>query len=362
MLQKTDIVNPFDPSLIDVDIAVVNMGYLLDILKNGFIELKPDFQRASDLWSLRKKSRLIESILLGLPLPSFYFSEYVESETKTIKYQVIDGQQRLCAIREFFLLKTMHLQELQFLKKYENCGWDDLGIVEQMNFKSLKITINTLRKSTPANVKYVIFQRVNTAGIPLTPQEMRWALNQGIATKLLRRMAQDINFKRATCFSIPSKRMEDLDYANRFIAFYMDLKQYGLYESLDDFLNVNLERVNSMDAMQIQILEDAYSSSMRICREIFGNDAFRKRFHVGDRRRPLSKALFDALSVNVAKLNDAQKSLLVQRKARVKVMLMELCNTPKFLNAISTGTGNVQAVSTRFSMLNEEIKKILEYA
>jgi hypothetical protein len=362
MLQKTDIVNPFDPSLIDVDIAVVNMGYLLDLLKNGFIELQPDFQRASDLWSPRKKSRLIESILLGLPLPSFYFSEYVDSETKTVKYQVIDGQQRLCALREFFVLKTMRLQGLQFLKEYEEYGWDDLEMAAQMNFKSLKITINTLRKSTPAKVKYVIFQRVNTAGIPLTPQEMRWALNQGEATKLLRRMALDKNFRRVTCYSVPSKRMEDLDYANRFIAFYMDLQRYGSYESLDDFLNVNLERVNSMDAMQIQILEDAYSSSMRVCWEIFGNDAFRKRFHVGDRRRPLSKALFDAMSVNVAKLSESQKKVLVQRKEKIKIKMIELCNTQKFLNAISTGTGNAQAVSTRFSMLNEEIKKILENA
>ena len=89
---------PFDPNEIDVDISVVNLGSLLEQLEYEEIDLKPEFQRSSDVWSKEKKSRLIESVLLGLPLPSFYFSE----DPETGKLTIVDGLQRLCAFKDFW--------------------------------------------------------------------------------------------------------------------------------------------------------------------------------------------------------------------------------------------------------------------
>ena len=93
------ITKPFNPNEIDVDISTVNLGSLIEQLENDEIDLQPDFQRAADVWDNVKKSRLIESILLGLPLPSFYFSEDPVSQ----KLSIIDGLQRICAIRDFVL-------------------------------------------------------------------------------------------------------------------------------------------------------------------------------------------------------------------------------------------------------------------
>ena len=98
---NNEITNPFNPNEIDVDIATVNLGSLIEQLENEEIDLKPDFQRAADVWDATKKSRLIESVLLGLPLPSFYFSE----DAVTKKLIVIDGLQRLCAFTDFILKK-----------------------------------------------------------------------------------------------------------------------------------------------------------------------------------------------------------------------------------------------------------------
>lgn len=98
------ITKPFNPNDIDVDISTVNLGSLIEQLENDEIDLQPDFQRAADVWNNVKKSRLIESILLGLPLPSFYFSEDPRSQ----KLSIIDGLQRICAIRDF-ILKEMIL-------------------------------------------------------------------------------------------------------------------------------------------------------------------------------------------------------------------------------------------------------------
>lgn len=362
MLQKTDIEKPFDPSLIDVDISVVNMGYLLDQISYGFIDFRPDFQRASNLWKPVQKSRLIESVLLGLPLPSFYFSEYYDEKVGRSKLQVIDGLQRLCALVDFVFERSLRLTGLQFLKQYEGRRWDELGTVEQMNFRSLKITINTLRKGTPSNVKYVIFQRVNTAGIPLSPQEMRWALNQGPATAMLVDMASHPSFRIATCGGVSRKRMEDLDYANRFAAFYLYMDRYFDYGSLDDFLNAALERINEFDSSRISEVEEAFAISMYTCADIFGNDAFRRRVRPEDRRRRISKALFDALSVNIARLMGEERQQLIVKKEDVKQSLMHLFGHPQFNDAISTGTGNTKSVFVRFMMIDEMIKNILKNA
>ena len=362
MLEKTDIVKPFDPSQIDVEIRVSYMGDILEKLQNGEIDMRPEFQRSSELWKPHQKSRLIESILLGLPLPSFYFSEYYDDKSGMSKYQVIDGLQRLTTIMEFVYERSFRLTGLQFLKNYEGRTWDELSKVEQMNFRALKLSVNILRKGTPDMVKYVIFQRVNTAGVPLTPQEMRWALNQGRATRLLMSMSKNQNFRIATCFRVSQLRMEDLDYANRFLAFYLFYDQYTERTNLDDFMNACLERVNKMDPFQIEFLENLYSDTMRVCTEIFGNDAFRKRYRVEDRRRQLSKAVFDTVSVNIAKLSTDDRQLLIDKRSEVKQSMMELFNTPKFNQSVSTGTSNPLAVVTRFEMIKEMFQYILSHA
>ena len=217
------ITKPFNPNEIDVDISTVNLGSLIEQLENDEIELQPDFQRAADVWDEVKKSRLIESILLGLPLPSFYFSEDPVSQ----KLSVIDGLQRICAIRDFVLEKEkpLRLQNLQFLQNFEGMTYSQLARPEIKRIKSLKITMNTLRKGTPLDVKYIIFQRVNTAGEPLTPQEMRHALNQGIAASFIKELSEMESFKKATNYSLKKNRMQDRDFVNRFIAFFIGYQE-----------------------------------------------------------------------------------------------------------------------------------------
>lgn len=174
---------PFDPTKIDVDISVYNLGTLLEQLEYEEIDLTPDFQRSSDLWTDVAKSRLIESILMGLPIPSFYFSE----DEETPKLIIVDGLQRLCSLKDFWVTKRLKLKGLQFLTSLNGKGVDELDRTQIRRLKGLKITVNKLRKGTPPEVKLAIFQRVNTAGIPLNYQEMRNALYPKKATGLLKK-------------------------------------------------------------------------------------------------------------------------------------------------------------------------------
>ncbi len=351
------IVEPFNPSQIDVDISVVNLGYLLDKLQYGEINLQPEFQRASDLWNTTQKSRLIESVLLGLPLPSFYFNEYIDESEKIKKLQVIDGLQRLCALRDFVIEKKLRLTDLQFLQQdYEGKYYDNLTRADLMNIRSLKITINTLRKDTPSKVKYLIFQRVNTAGLPLTSPEMRYALNQGVAIKMLTKMMDLRSFKQATSFYFEKKRrMEDFDYVNRFVAFYRNV--FGYTGEMEKFLSDELDAINKnmIDEDMCQLV-DVFDKTMKTCYLIWGSDSFRKRTDLNHRRKPLSKAVFEALSVNIALLTDLKRQLLIKNKTIVTKEMMLLFNNPDFNKSISAGSDKKGMVLKRF----EDIKNLLD--
>lgn len=350
-----EITKPFNPNEIDVDISTVNLGSLIDQLENDEIDLQPDFQRVTDVWDNVKKSRLIESILLGLPLPSFYFSEDPVSQ----KLSIIDGSQRICAIRDFVLEKEnpLKLEGLQFLKNFDGFTFSQLARPEVKRIKSLKITMNTLRKGTPLDVKYIIFQRVNTAGVPLTPQEMRHALNQGPAAIFIKELADMESFKKATNYSVESKRMQDRDFVNRFIAFFIGYQDY--MGDLDMFLNDKMGELNKMTSEQRDDIRVSFDKAMKCCYEIFKKDTFRKRYKQEDRRKPISKSVYDTLSVNIAWLSDEERKLLLKNTEAFKAGMIRLFNDKKFDFSITTGTGKKYNVEQRFTMVKSLIKEII---
>jgi len=368
--------SPFDPNKIDVDVSTINMGYLIDMLRNNEIDLSPAYQRASDLWNEKQKSRLIESILLGLPLPSFYFSE----DPQTGKLSIIDGLQRICALRDFILKdekldknldisklptneKPLLLTDLQFLNQFNGARFQDLGRPEVKRITGLKIVMNTLRKNTPPKVKYVIFQRVNTAGNPLTPQEMRHALNQGIPANIVKELAELNAFKLATNNSVKTTRMEDRDFINRFLGFY--LWKLGLLQeysgNLDEFLNDTLIYIEEHPEMDLKNLKTVFDRTMDICFKIFGDDAFRKRYNINDKRNPVSKSVFDTLSVNIAMLTKEEQDHLLVKKIEFKNALIELFHDNDFNDAITAGTGKKAPVEIRFEKIKQLIQNILNH-
>ncbi len=377
-LGESKIKVPFDPSDIEVDTSTVNLGHLLNQLELDQIDLSPDFQRAADLWSDKKKSRLIESILLGIPLPSFYLSE-----NKKGRLDIIDGLQRLCALKDFVFgrdVETKHglqkeflkLSDLEFLnensnKSYQGITYNDLTREEQLRISGYKITTNTIKKGTPSLVKYIIFQRVNTAGIPLTEQEMRHALNQGLPAKFVKELAEMKEFTDATQNKVQTKRMQDRDFVNRFLGFYFPgnledmLSEYKNVEDLNSFLNNALIKIDKYQELDINLkkTKEDFATSMKISLTIFGDDAFRKRYNMEDPRKPISKSVFDTISVNIAWLTVEQQKRLLQNADNFKNGLMSLFNNADFNRSISYATGQYWSVETRFEKIQELIHDII---
>jgi len=346
------ITRPFNPNDIEIKTPPFAVGFLIDSIIRGEINMNTEFQREGNLWSDAVQSRLIESILLGLPLPAFYF------DTTNEKWDIIDGLQRCCAIENFCIKKNLKLTGLEFLGKrngepyLEGLTFNELPLPLQTSIIRRQITVFQLSKA-PRNVRYVLFKRLNTGGLVLTPQEIRNAIYQGTAADTVKKFAQFPEFIQATENKIKTKRMEDRDFVSRFIAFY--LIDYTKYQpGLDDFINSSMEILEETD---IQLLEENFKKALHLSLDIFENDAFRKRINKNDGRRPINKAYFEVIVSTFAKLRENEIIMLKQNKELFKDNLLILMNNNRFFYSLSQGTGTIDSVRIRFSWFQQVLQK-----
>jgi hypothetical protein len=356
--EEEEITEPFDPTKIRVDTRQMTIDLVLGRIKLKEIDLAPDFQRQAGIWKDAAKSRLIESILIRIPLPAFYMDATDED-----KWLVIDGLQRLTALKQFVLDKQLKLRRLEYLTDVEGKTYDELPRKYQRRIQETQITVYLIEKGTPPEVKFNIFRRINTGGLPLSPQELRHALNQGKATKFLARLADSQEFKQATGITNTRKqlRMEDRDFVLRFLAFtltpYTDYKA----KSLDFFLNETMVDINKMSDSEINILEESFLGTMAIAFDIFGDYAFRKISKPNkEQKNPLNKALFEAWSVNLSKLEEQEIDTLRERKQYlIDNFIAILESDAKFMGSISQSTDSVSKVKYRFSTIEKLLKEVL---
>ncbi|MDR0321288.1 MAG: DUF262 domain-containing protein [Treponema sp.] len=365
---------PFNPADIKVTTQPLTLGDLIERLEYKEIKLHSDFQRLPNLWNNTKKSRLIETILLRLPIPTFYFDGKDDN-----KWEVIDGLQRISTLKSFVIQNILVLENLEFLKEYNGLTYDKLPRELQRRIKTFPVTVYILEKGTPDEVKYNIFSRLNQGGLVLTPQELRNALHQGKPANLIADLVRDKNeeynqenehgtdikvatpegklFVKVTMGCIPTRRMEDRDFATRFVSFYLiDYNDYT--PDMDSFMSKGMKKIECLTDNQINQLKTDYTKALNTAWGIFGKDAFRKRYNLDEPRKPINKALFDSLSVNFANLPQEQCNKLIGKKDVFKNKLIALHNKEdkKFLRSLTQGTALKANVLQRFT----EIKKIIE--
>jgi Protein of unknown function DUF262 len=344
--EDESIVQPFDPAKIRVETKTMSIDLLLDRIRHEELNLAPDFQRQGGLWKPSVKSRLIESMLIQIPLPAFYMDATDED-----KWMVVDGLQRLSTLKSFIIDKELKLEGLEFLDQLQEKGYDDLPRNFQRRILETQVTVYLIEKGTPPEVKFNIFKRINTGGLPLTPQEIRHALHQGRATKLLEQLAADPNFLAATQGKIPKDRMVDREFVLRFLAFMITpIKEYKSVE-FDSFLSESMGKINQMTEAQINILEEQFKSAMAAASSIFGTQAFRKMHYGNDRKYPINKALFESWAVNLARTSSTNIEILQERKKSLQRGFMQLIEYSVFRDSISQGTNDSKKVRIRFNII-----------
>lgn len=345
-------IKPYDTRLIDISPKPLSLDMIIARLVNDEIDLMPDFQRKSGLWTDEQKSQLIESLILRIPLPAFYFDG-----SDNDMWVVIDGLQRLTALKEFFVDKSLKLNGLEFLKDLEGLTIDDMPRAYVRRMKETQIITYIINPGAPINLKYNIFKRINTGGLKLEPQEIRHALYQGFATKYLKQLAKMKRFKEATGYSIKSDRMMDREFVLRFIAFY-ELSVDNYKGSIDFFLNSAMEYINkNYNEQYAAQVERLFEKTLDVSELIFEKFAFRRMPDM-DKRRPISKALFETWTSILASYSDDDLQTLVDNKNKIIEKYMIMCSQDKdFIDSI--GSGKVSAVRRRFEKIKNLVEKMI---
>lgn len=347
-----DAVSPYDPKLIRVDPKVFSVSQIVDMIAEDELDLAPDFQRLR-VWRKRQKSLLIESILLRIPLPAFYFSADEDG-----RLQVVDGVQRLSTIFEFIKEDTT-LDSLEYLgEELNGKTFDDLrGSVWWRRILNTQIQANVIDPQTPDAVKFDIFRRINTGGSPLNAQEIRHCMSSDRARNFLRDLCDLDSFDAAVGSKIVRHvRMVDRELALRFFAFKTlgSISEYQDFASMDDFLtaaNRSLSNSKDFSDRQLARLKGQFDRAMRNASSVFGQRAFRKWPEDDDHLYPVNRALFDVWSVKLSELSSDSlkgKTRQIVSKARQLMTADE-----DFIASISTGTSSPQKVALRFERVDE---------
>jgi len=379
---------PFDPEQISIDTRSVVMEALIRRLLQGTVRLAPAFQR-KEIWNLERKSRLIESLMLKIPLPMFY----VAADEKS-NWDVVDGLQRLTTFKEFILGKDFlitkdekkrgegfKLQQLEFWgDKYNNFNFNELPdfLINRILETEFKFTI--INPGNPEEVKRNIFKRINTGGMPLTSQEIRHALYQGKSTELLKESVESEDFRRAIDYSVDDSRMAARELILRFFAFSIrSYRDYPKTSDMDTFLSDTMRLINIMPELperefqkifknsyvpslrfcDIEILKKRFIEGMKRAYELFGEQTFRKSFG-RPRRSPINKTLFEVWGNLFADLNEEEFKCLISNKNDFLKEYSRALNEPDFVNLILRDSWKYYGVQTRYKQLKEIIDTFIK--
>lgn len=317
------------------------------------LNLSPTFQREF-VWPERKRCELVESIIMGIPLPAFYVKEDNEGV-----YVVVDGKQRLTTLFSF-INGEFKLKGLKILRSLNGKKFSDLLPVQQNKIEDYTLQLNVIKPPTSDRVVFDLFDRVNRGGVNLNNQEMRNALYQGTATKLLDELAQYQEFKEATENAVSAKHMKDRYIILRFLAFYMWHKQISFDEKnnalqyrsdMEDFLGETMRFINRQaeDSALVVKLKEVFKKTMLLAKDtIVVLGGFRLPPKTGGNKRPLNMVFFESLSVLLANLK-------ISSFEHVKSIYTSLLDDPRYVDSLTYSIDSNVKIRARYEIVNSYI-------
>ncbi|MDD6207453.1 MAG: DUF262 domain-containing protein [Clostridiales bacterium] len=291
------------------------------------IILDSDFQRES-VWNQQRKAELIESVLMGLPLPIFYFNQ-----DKYGRLIVVDGRQRLTALFEY-MNDGFALNKLKILPKMNGLRFSELPSMMSGRIEDYQLQAHVILPPTPDRIKFDIFDRVNRGGVQLNKQEIRNALYQGEATRFLNRLVKSQEFMEATGYAFEKeKRMKDKYLINRFIAAFLyrndsiiedDGSVYVYKDDIDELLGKALDSINHMSSDEIKDMENMVLSTLNKSFFYMGKDAF--RLIKEGRRTPINMNVFETIMYALLFVPEMD----VNKKKAINMKIAEFLNHAEF--------------------------------
>ncbi len=322
------------------------------------LNLAPDFQRGL-VWNLKQKSELIESILMGIPLPLIY----VKEDEKGV-YIIVDGKQRLSTLFSF-INNEFALGKLTILKDKKGCRFNDLTPLEQNKIEDCSLTLHVIKAPTSDRVTFDLFDRVNRGGTRLNNQEMRNALYQGNATELINKLAKKNVFVEATEHTIPDNHMKDRYLVLRFVAFYLwqehitidpDTNEFLEYRSnLEDFLGKTMRFLNRLNAEDnvFKELDFRFTHAMELSMQLLSFGGFRLPSSPG-KKRPINMAFFESFSYLLSRLNGNGEFFYNQIH---EVYRQLICNKD-YLDTLTRSVDSGKQTVRRYEIINKLINEL----
>lgn len=363
----------------DVERAVVTdtdwtAETILSQLRRGNIQLNPRFQRR-DAWDKVRKSRFIESLVLGLPIPQIVLAE---DRSRRGKFIVIDGKQRLLALRQFANGSSLAGSESEGFEGFGLTGLDVRPDLRRYNLKKLEEDpdriddLNELLNQTIRTVVVrswpseeflnLVFLRLNTGSVRLSPQELRQALHPGYFTDFLDDFSAESSWLRdALRLTRPDFRMRDVEILLRFFAFSEYLTDYSgnLKRFLDDTVNRINEEWEEGRREEIAALAYECEQAIEATFSVFGEDAF-YRWAGGRRRyeRRFNRAVFDIMAFYFKEPRVRER--LLGKEVEVRRSFEELCEERvDFSESLQTTTKTPEATYRRLSLWGAKLQEVL---
>lgn len=270
---------------IKTDSYPMSIGELVNLYRDHELDVHPEFQRVYR-WTESQKTRLIESILLGIPIPPIFVAQRRDGV-----WDVVDGVQRLSTIFQFMAelkdragetIEPLVLQGTKFLPSLQGKSWsgaDPFTRDQQLYIKRAKIDVNIVLKESDDKAKYELFMRLNTGGSVLSPQEVRNCLMIMAYPETydwIRALSETPDFVKT--ISLSDRAMQEqyhMELVTRFLTFRkLPEDKLSTVGDIGDFLNDHLESLHAMSKKQKQVEELAFRNTFQLIYKELEDDAF----------------------------------------------------------------------------------------
>ncbi len=313
-------------------------------IDEGRYIMGPDFQR-DFIWDRDKQSKLIESVIMRIPLPVFYLAEDEQG-----RMVVVDGLQRLTTFHRF--VNNKHRLQLPARPELHGKRFHDLAPKLQNRVEDCNLTLYIIDSKAPDQARLDIFDRVNS-GVPLTRQQMRNCLYMGPGTQFLKEEAQTDIFREATGGSLRTNTMRDREFVNRFCAF--QILELDGYRDMDEFLANSLKKMNT-ETESLPALSVQFRATLTNNLHLFGKHAFRKHARNDEDRNVLNASLWDVMSTT---LSHYSPQLVEERSDALRDAFYRLLDDDDFQYSITYATSSVKQVRYRFGRTKAMFEDVL---
>lgn len=300
------------------------------------IVLQDKYQRRR-VWNDIKGARLIESLVLNVPIPVCYFAEIDDGA-----YAVVDGQQRLTAIYRF-INNQFPLRGLKVRPDLNRKRFHELPPADQRVIKSRTIRCIVILKESHPDIRFDVFERLNTATVSLNRQELRNSNYRGSLNTLIIDLCDNAELLSIRNSRTPDKRMKDAELILRFFAFHFGghLYKNRFTSHLDNYLDIG----KSFSAAEIEKHKNVFEQTIRLVHDIFGAAAFRRASEGGGFESQINSAIFDAIMLSMARLDPADA---IANAEKIKQAYVEIgTRNAEFIDAISRATRDKARLNTR---------------